>query len=159
LYVVKGSVMSNWTATTTSSATPGQLLEVLTHPDRIQDWAPVDFDVEDWRRLSTGTRTRVTGRLAGVPVEFEVEVHTADESGLILSADGPIGIDVHYELAQVSSGAELNAKVSLRGGGGLRSRLISNATRALLSAGALDGATGRIARAAERPMPEMALAA
>jgi hypothetical protein len=151
--------MSNWTATTTSHATPEQLLEVLTHPDRIQDWAPVDFDVDDWRRLSAGTRTRVTGRLAGVPVEFDVEVHAADEGGLRLSADGPIGLDVHYELAQVSSGAELNASVSLRGGGGITGRLVANATKALLSAGALDGATGRIVRAAERPQSDFALAA
>jgi|Tabmets5t2r1_1033131.scaffolds.fasta_scaffold154015_1 hypothetical protein len=151
--------MSNWTASTTANATPEQLLEVLTHPERIQDWAPVDFDVADWRRLSAGTRTRVTGRLAGVPVEFDVEVHAADKAGLHLSADGPIGLDVHYELAQASSGAELNASVSLRSGGGIRGRLVANATKALLSAGALEGATGRIARAAERPASELALAA
>jgi hypothetical protein len=151
--------MSNWTASTTSHATPEQLLEVLTHPDRIQDWAPVDFDVADWRRLSAGTRTRVTGRLAGVPVEFDVEVHAAAEAGLRLSADGPIGLDVHYELAQASAGAELNASVSVRSGGGIRGRLLANATKALLSAGALEGATGRIARAAEGPAPELALAA
>jgi hypothetical protein len=151
--------MSNWTASTTANATPEQLLEVLTRPDRIQDWAPVDFDVADWRRLSAGTRTRVTGRLAGVPVEFDVEVHAADEAGLRLSADGPIGLDVHYELAQASRGAELNASVSLRSGGGIRGRLVANATKALLSAGALEGATGRIARAAERPASELALAA
>jgi Polyketide cyclase / dehydrase and lipid transport len=151
--------MTNWTATTTSNATPEQVLEVLTHPERIQDWAPVDFDVDDWRRLSAGTRTRVTGRLAGVPVEFDVEVHEADEAGLRLSADGPIGLDVHYQLAQASAGAELNASVSLRGGGGITGRLVANATKALLSAGALEGATGRIARAAEDPGAELALAA
>jgi hypothetical protein len=151
--------MSNWTATTISNATPEQLLEVLTHPERIQDWAPVDFDVADWRRLSAGTRTRVSGRLAGVPVEFDVEVHAADAAGLKLSADGPIGLDVHYELAQVSSGAELSASVSVRSGGGITGRLVANATKALLSAGALEGATGRIVRAAERPGHDLALAA
>ena len=141
--------MSNWTATTTANATPEQLLDVLTRPEKIQDWAPVDFDLEDWRRLSTGTRTRVTGRLAGMPVEFDVEVHRADEAGLRLSAEGPIGLDVRYELAPVSTGAELNASVSLRAGGGLTGRLVTKATQALLSAGALDGAAGRIAAAAE----------
>ncbi|MET0761713.1 MAG: SRPBCC family protein [Thermoleophilaceae bacterium] len=141
--------MSNWTATTTANATPEQLLDVLTRPEKIQDWAPVDFDLEDWRRLSTGTRTRVTGRLAGMPVEFDVEVHRADEAGLRLSADGPIGLDVRYELAPVSTGAELNASVSLRAGGGLTGRLVTKATQALLSAGALEGAAGRIAAAAE----------
>ena len=141
--------MSNWTATTTANATPEQLLDVLTRPEKIQDWAPVDFDLEDWRRLSTGTRTRVTGRLAGMPVEFDVEVHRADEAGLRLSAEGPIGLEVRYELAPVSTGAELNASVSLRAGGGLTGRLVTKATQALLSAGALDGAAGRIAAAAE----------
>jgi hypothetical protein len=141
--------MSNWTATTTANATPEQVLNVLTRPDEIQRWAPVDFDLEDWRRLSAGTRTRVSGRLAGVPVEFDVEVHAANEAGLQLSADGPIGIDVHYELARATAGSELNASVSLRGGGGLTGRLVANATKALLSAGALEGAAGRIARAAE----------
>lgn len=141
--------MSNWTATTTANATPEQLLDVLTRPEKIQDWAPVDFDLEDWRRLSTGTRTRVTGRLAGMPVEFDVEIHRADEEGLRLSAEGPIGLDVRYELAPVSTGAELNASVSLRAGGGLTGRLVTKATQALLSAGALEGAAGRIAAAAE----------
>jgi Polyketide cyclase / dehydrase and lipid transport len=141
--------MSSWTATTTANATPEQLLDVLTRPEKIQDWAPVDFDLEDWRRLSTGTRTRVTGRLAGMPVEFDVEVHRADEAGLRLSAEGPIGLDVRYELAPVSTGAELNASVSLRAGGGITGRLVTKATQALLSAGALEGAAGRIAAAAE----------
>ena len=99
--------------------------------------------------MSTGTRTRVTGRLAGMPVEFDVEVHRADEEGLRLSAEGPIGLDVRYELAPVSTGAELNASVSLRAGGGLTGRLVTKATQALLSAGALEGAAGRIAAAAE----------
>ena len=49
--------------------------------------------------------------------------------------------------------------MSLRSGGGIRGRLVANATKALLSAGALEGATGRIARAAERPASELALAA
>jgi uncharacterized protein YndB with AHSA1/START domain len=141
--------MSNWTATTTANATPEQVLNVLTRPDQIQRWAPVDFDLEDWRRLSAGTRTRVSGRLAGVPVEFDVEIHAADEAGLQLSADGPIGIDVHYELAHASAGSKLNASVSLRDGGGLTGRLVAKATKAMLSAGALEGAAGRIARAAE----------
>jgi Polyketide cyclase / dehydrase and lipid transport len=144
--------MSNWTATTTANATPEQLLDVLTRPEKIQSWAPVDFDLEDWRRLSTGTRTRVSGRLAGVPVEFDVEVHRVDEDGLRLSAEGPIGLDVRYELARVSTGAELNASVSLRAGGGLTGRLVTKATQALLSAGALEGAADRIAAAAEVPL-------
>jgi hypothetical protein len=143
--------MSNWTATTTANATPEQILEVLTHPDSIRLWSPVDFDVDelDAKRLAAGTRARVTGKLAGVRVGFDVEVHAADEELLELSADGPVGLDVRYELAAADTGSELSASVSLRRGGGLTGRLIANATAALLTAGALDGAAGRIARAAE----------
>jgi hypothetical protein len=93
-----------------------------------------------------------------VSVGFDVEVHAADKQLLELSADGPVGIDVRYELAPAEAGSEVLASVSLRRGGGITGRLVANATAALLSAGVLDGAAGRIARAAER-QPELALAA
>ncbi len=143
--------MANWTATTTTNATPEQILEVLTHPEEIRRWSPVDFDVDelDAARLAAGTRARVTGKLAGVRVGFDVEVHAADSQLVELSADGPVGLDVRYDLAPADAGSELNASVSLRGGSGLTGRLGANATAALLTAGALDGAAGRIARAAE----------
>jgi hypothetical protein len=143
--------MAHWSATTTTKATPEQLLEVLTHPEEIRRWSPVDFDLDDLdtRRLAQGTRARVSGRLAGVRVGFDVEVHAADEDVLQLSADGPVGLDVRYELAPAELGSELYASVSLRRGGGITGRLVANATAALLAAGALEGAAGRIARAAE----------
>ena len=142
--------MGKWTAQATANATTEQLLDVLTHPDEIRRWSPIDFDLEDCDgRLAAGTRTRVTGRLAGVPVGFDVEVHEAGRDGLRLSADGPIGIDVRYELSPASGGAELNASVSVRNGRGLTGRIVANATKALLSAGVLDSTAGRIPRAAE----------
>ena len=153
--------MAHWSATTTTNATPEQLLEVLTHPEEIRRWSPVDFDVDDLdtSRLAPGTRARVTGKLAGVRVGFDVEVHAADHDVLELSADGPVGLDVRYELAPADdAGYELFASVSLRRGGGLTGRLVANATAALLTAGVLDGAAGRIARAAEG-QPALALAA
>jgi hypothetical protein len=152
--------VSEWSATARANATPGQVLQVLTYPEEIRRWSPVDFDLEDLegRRLAPGARGRVTGRLAGVTVGFDVEVHTADEARLELSAEGPIALDVRYELSGDDSGAELNASVSLRRGGGLTGRLVANATAALLSAGALDGAAGRIARVAEA-QPALAAAA
>jgi hypothetical protein len=109
--------MAQWTTRTQANARPEQVLEVLTDPDAIRLWSPIDFDVED---------------LDGV--RLDVEVHAADEYGVELTAHGPIGIDVRYEL-----------------GGGITGRLISQATAALLSAGALDGAARSIARAAEGP--------
>ena len=152
--------MANWTATTTTTATPEQLLEVLTHPEEIRRWSPVDFDVDELgaTRLSAGTRARVTGKVAGVRVGLDVEVHAADDRVLELSADGPVSLDVRYELAPADAGSELFASVSLRRGGGLTGRLVANATAALLSTGVLDGAAGRIARAAEG-QPALALAA
>jgi hypothetical protein len=143
--------VTEWTSTARANATAGQLLEVLTHPEEIRRWSPVDFDLEDLdgRRLAAGTRGRVTGKLAGVRVGFDVEVLVADQARLELSARGPIGLDVRYALTADDAGAELNASVSMRHGGGLTGRLVASATAALLSAGALDGATGRIARVAE----------
>jgi uncharacterized protein YndB with AHSA1/START domain len=143
--------MWEWTATTRANATPEQVLQALTHPEEIRRWSPVDFDLEDLdgRRLAAGTRGRVTGRLAGVTVGFDVEIHAADEQRLELSADGPVGFDVRYDLTGDATGAELSAHVSMRRNGGLTGRLVANATAALLSAGALEGAAGRIARVAE----------
>jgi hypothetical protein len=140
-----------WTATTTANATPEQVLEALTHPEEIRRWSPVDFDLDELegRRLAAGMRGRVTGRLAGVTVGFDVQVHAADEARLELSADGPVGFDVRYDLTAADTGAELSATVSMRRNGGITGRLVANATAALLSAGALQGAAGRIARVAE----------
>jgi hypothetical protein len=140
-----------WTATARANATPGQVLEVLTHPEEIRRWSPVEFDLDELegRRLAAGTRGRVTGRVAGVPVGFDVEVHVADEARLVLSARGPVAFDVRYELMPDDAGSALNASVSLLRGGGFSGRLVEKATAALLSAGALEGAAGRIARVAE----------
>ena len=143
--------MSEWTATAQANTTPSQVLEVLTHPAKIRRWSPVDFDVEelDGRRLAAGSRGRVTGKLAGVTVGFDVRVHHADEDRLELSADGPVGIDVRYELRADDEGAEFDAWVSMRPSRGIAGKIVANAAGALLSAGALEGAAERIARAAE----------
>jgi polyketide cyclase/dehydrase/lipid transport protein len=152
--------MTRFTTHTTTTASPGQVLEVLTDPDAIREWAPIPFEVEelDGYRLEAGSVARVTGGIAGLSLGFDVEVHAADEDGLELTADGPIAIDVRYRLAAVEDGSEVTASVAVRGGGGITGRLVAKATAALLAAGALDGAAGRIARAAETE-PAFALAA
>ena len=73
---------------------------MLTDPDAAARWAPVPFDVDelDGARLLAGSRARVSGRLAGRRVGFDVEVHEADESGIALSASGPVAFDVDYRL-------------------------------------------------------------
>ena len=143
--------MNRWTSRAQANATPEQLLEVLTHPEQIRRWSPVDFDVDELesRRLLTGSRATVTGKVAGVPVSFDVRVHAADPERLELSAEGPIGLDVRYDLAPGDAGAKMTASVRVRSVGGLTGRVVAKAAQTLLSAGALDGATGRIARVAE----------
>jgi hypothetical protein len=143
--------MDQWISRAQANATPEQLLNVLTHPQEIRRWSPVEFNVDDLesRRLAAGTRTRVTGRLAGVPVSFCVEVHAADADRLEISADGPIGLDVRYDLTPAAGGAEMTASVGVRSSGGLTGRVVAKAATTLLSAGVLDSATGRIAAAAE----------
>jgi hypothetical protein len=143
-----------FTATARAKTTPEQVLDVLTRPSEIRRWSPVDFDIDglDGRRLAAGSRGRVTGKLAGVAVGFDVEVHAADEQRLELSAEGPVAFDVRYELSPHETGAELNAYLAMRRGGGITGRLVANATAALLSAGALESAAGRIVRAAEAPV-------
>src|SRR5918992_5555816 len=138
------AAMAEWTTSTQANARPEQVLEVLTHPDAIRRWAPIDFDVEDLDgvRLAAGSTARVSGKLAGVRVGFDVEVHAADENGVELTAHGPIGIDVRYDLAPADEGSEVTASISLRRGGGITGRLLSQATAALLSAGAAHGGGG-----------------
>lgn len=146
----KVPVMRTWTATTTTAARPQDVLEVLTDPEACARWAPLPFDVEelDGRRLAAGCRARISGKLAGRRVGFDVAVHEASGRGLSLAADGPVGFDVAYELAAVEGGSEVRASVSVRPSRGIAGRLLAEATSALLSAGALEAAVSRIAREA-----------
>src|SRR4051812_44705172 len=109
--------MRTWTAQAISEARPEDILAALTDPDACARWSPIAFDLDDdVCRLSTGSRTRVSGRLAGVRVGFDVEVHTADDRQLSLSASGPISMDVAYDVAPSRSGTEVRASVSVRPG-------------------------------------------
>ena len=143
--------MAHFTARTTAKATPEQVLQVLTDPAEIRAWSPIPFEVEnlDGVRLQAGSIARVSGSLAGARVGFDVEVQAADAGGLQLTAQGPISIDVMYELEPVEQGSGVTASVGIRGGSGLTGRLLAKATGALLKGGALNAAAGRIARAAE----------
>jgi hypothetical protein len=140
--------MRTWTATATAPAQPAAVLDVLTDPDACARWAPLPFDVDELatRRLAAGSRARVSGRLAGRRVGFDVEVHAADETGLALSADGPLGMDVDYRLAPLPTGSEVRASISIRPSRGIAGRLLAEATGALLTAGALEHAVSRIVR-------------
>jgi hypothetical protein len=142
--------MRTWTATTTTAARPEDVLDVLCDPEAAARWTPLPFDVEELegRRLATGSRARVSGKLAGRRVGFDLEVHEASGRGLTLAADGPVGFDVDYRLSPVEGGSEVHACVSVRPTRGIAGRLLAEATSALLSAGALEAALSRVAREA-----------
>jgi Polyketide cyclase / dehydrase and lipid transport len=156
--------MRTYTATTTAPAPPEAVLDVLTDPDALLRWAPVDFDVErlSGPRLAEGGFARVSGRLAGREVGFDVEVHRADVYGLALSAHGPVALDVAYEVRPAGEGSEVSAFVTVVPKPGLRARLVAEATAAVLAGGALQLALCRMAReaaAADRPAAFAPLAA
>ena len=145
--------MKTWTATTTVEADPEAVLDVLTDPDAVARWAPLPFDVDDLDtpRLMTGSRARVSGRLAGRRVGFDVEIHEADPRRLALAAQGPVGLDVAYDLSATKGGSEVRASIAVRSGKGITGRLLAEATNALLSAGALTHAISRLGREAACP--------
>jgi uncharacterized protein YndB with AHSA1/START domain len=139
--------MAQWTAQTTITALPAEVLLLLTEPDAISRWAPIEFDVVDYdgKRLRAGEHVRVRGRLAGQSLEFEVDVERADNGRLVLTASGPIQLDVEYHALERADGSELHATVSVSGKG-FFGRLLAQATDALLAGGALRTAMDRLAR-------------
>jgi hypothetical protein len=139
---------------------PDEVLTLLTEPDSIARWSPIEFDVVDYcgERLRPGDRVRVAGRLAGRSLAFDVDVAQADSGHLALTATGPIRLDVDYHaIATAGRGSDVRAKVTVSGKG-LLGRVLAQATDALLASGALAMAVGRIAREFE-PSFEPALAA
>lgn len=139
--------MTTWTTHTTIDSPPHQVMDLLTQPEAIARWAPIPFELIDLpgRRLSTGSRAKVSGGLAGRQLQFDVDVHQADNGRLALRATGPIEIDVEYVATPAGSGSDLRASVSVTGRG-LTGRILASATSALLSAGVLSTAVRGIAR-------------
>jgi hypothetical protein len=143
---------STWNAQLEMKAPAEDVLHALTDPDLCCRWSPIDFEVEelDGRRLVAGSRARVTGKLAGAQVSFDVEVFESGPERLVLRASGPLVLDVDYRLAAADDrSTEVTASVSVARGRGLVGRVLEPATRALLAGGALQSAVARIARAVE----------
>ena len=138
--------MATWTAQTRVGGLPDEVLALLTEPSSIARWAPIAFDVVDFdgRRLAAGDRARVRGGLVGRSVEFEVDVSEADDGHLVLTAVGPIRLDVEYLAVAAAHGSEVHASITVTGQG-LIGRVLAQATDALLAAGALHSAVDRIA--------------
>jgi hypothetical protein len=138
--------MARWTAHTTVAGPPDDVLDLLTEPDAIARWAPIDFDVVDWAgdRLAAGDRVRVRGRLGGRALAFDVDVAKAEAGDLRLTAQGPIRLDVEYRVRGTACGSELHAIVDVSGRG-IMGRVLAQATDALLATGALRFAVDRLA--------------
>ena len=144
--------MRTWNATAVVRARPERVLEALTDPAACARWSGVDFDVEDLDepRLRTGSRARVTGRLAGRRVVFDLEIHRADARRLMLRATGPVELHANYRLRPVLQGCVVEASVSVRPRGAPLGLPSAGATALLLSTGCLHHALGRLAHEAER---------
>lgn len=133
----------------TIAASPSTIMAALTQPAVIARWAPVAFDVESTRPLRAGSTTLVSGGLAGRRVEFEVDVAEVSASRLVLTASGPVRMNVEYRVSPADGGAHVEASVALARGKGLLGGIMAGATGALLSGGALRTALGRIAAEVE----------
>jgi hypothetical protein len=138
--------MARWMAQTAVAGFPDEVLMLLTEPEAIARWAPIAFELVDFdgERLAAGDRVWVQGRLAGRSIEFEVEVSEADNGHLVLTAIGPIRLDVEYLATASDNGSEVRASVTVSGRG-LMGRALARATDALLASGALRTAIDRIA--------------
>jgi hypothetical protein len=144
--------MAIWETCTTVNGQPEDVLAVLTDPELARRWSPIGFELEsiDGTRLESGTRARLSGKLAGRGVSFDVHVIRASEGKLELRATGPVEMDVLYHAVASEPGTEVTASVAVRSSGGLLGRLLSSATDALLAGGALQIAVAGVAREVEQ---------
>lgn len=141
-----------WRARATVQATPERVIDALTDARACARWSPVPFTVDDpdRTRLRAGTTTRVSGRLLGARVRFEIATLAANRHGLQLHARGPIDIHVAYTVTPVATGCAVDALVAVPTATTPHGRVLAKATRVLLATGTLDHAVRRIAREAER---------
>jgi hypothetical protein len=128
-------------------------MEVLTRPCAISSWAPVPFEVEGLKsdRLQTGSRARVAGMLGGKELAFDVEVLEASNQALRLTASGPfVEMDVAYDVESLDDYSHVHASIDVKGKG-VMGRFVAKAVEGFLAGGALSGALGQLAVAAENP--------
>ena len=122
---------------------PEAVLAALTDPDAVARWSPVAFEVETMTRAACapGTRTRVSGKLAGVRVGFDVEVHRGRRPAAraVGPRAGPHGRQLRRR-ARAGRLDQVHASVSVAKGRGCVAGLMAEATAGLLRAGALSPA-------------------
>jgi hypothetical protein len=143
-----------WRAHAKLDAGTQEVLRALTDPSMIAQWAPVSFRVDGLagERLHAGSRERVSGSIAGVTVTFDIEVKNADTDGLDLVARGPVSLEVAYSFQERVDGVLVEAAVTVRREGGLKSQVLASAVGALLSAGALGCSLHRLENSLSRPV-------
>jgi hypothetical protein len=147
--------MRTFTAQTTATCTPDEVLDLLTDPEAIARWAPIPFEILglDKQRLSADAIIRVRGQLAGHRAEFSVHVLEVSDERLTLVAQGPVSLEVDYDVRAACRGSRIHASVSVLGHG-LVGRLLAKATEALLAGGALQSSLNRLAN---QPRPAIAV--
>jgi Polyketide cyclase / dehydrase and lipid transport len=147
--------MPTFTAQTTATSAPHQVVQLLTDPDAISRWAPIPFEILklDEERLYPGAYVRVRGQLAGQRAEFSVHVLEVSDKRLTLVAEGPVSLEVEYDVRPAARGSAIRASVSVFGHG-LVGRLLAKATEALLAGGALQSSLNRLAN---QPAPAIAV--
>jgi hypothetical protein len=135
-----------WSARADFDAEAADVLQALTDPDTIAEWAPVSFEIDggSGRALRAGSCERISGSIAGLRVAFDVEVARADLSRLELVARGPLSMDVAYAFLEREDHVTVEAHVAVHRGGGLTGHVLARAVSALLNAGALQRALGRL---------------
>jgi hypothetical protein len=150
-----------WRARRGICADPEDVLQALTHPATIAEWAPVSFEVDGLAGscLEAGSHERVSGSIAGIRTTFEIEVRQADVERLELVARGPITFDVTYRFRQRDNDVLVEATVGLRRRRGWAAQVLRTAAAALLNAGALTSALRRLEAAVACPVDRELIAA
>jgi uncharacterized protein YndB with AHSA1/START domain len=150
-----------WTARADLRADAEEVLDALTDPELIAEWAPVSFEVDGLAggRLRAGSLERVRGSIGGVRTSFDVEVRSADTERLELVAHGPVSLDVAYRFEEHDQGVAVEASVAVRRQRGLTGQIMRAAVGALMSAGALSAALRRLDASLAPPLEAELLAA
>jgi carbon monoxide dehydrogenase subunit G len=139
-----------YTAREHIAASPSRVLEVLSDPEAVRRWFPVQCEFEEEvDRLRAGSSYRTTGRLAGRHIHADLRVLEADERRVAVSLVGHVIFDLDVELSSHGAGTCADIRVSVHPGGGLSGRLLTPAAAAMLRAGALGHTVAAIRGEAE----------
>jgi hypothetical protein len=140
-----------FTAHSTATQAPHEVLGQLTDPAAIARRAPIPFEVLelDEKRLYSRANVRVRGQLAGPSAAFDVHVREVSDERLTLVAEGPTCSKPSTTCALPPRGSRIDASISVLGGG-LIGRLLAKGTETLLAAGALQSSLKLLAGQPQR---------